>query len=499
MPSISIIQNPGTYSPTIGNYSKVWSILNSTSSTQSNWKYIYNLKVVNQTTNATSSIGEFISPPQPVTGYGRVSFNEILNTQMTYNIQPFIATGSKAEESIVKYFFNTGFQYDINADFVDITNYFGPNAFIAINTFTPYDIQSGDILTIELNNQSVNPQYNGNATVLSVTNIFGWQYIEINKLFVAASIAEVGTIKTVTIPASGTSSIYYAYNGSRQYNEVNNNFSNTHVFYNNNNMVRALTNYKTGLTSSTPVVGTGSISNTKKIKRNQYETLSLMFDNPTYFNIIYDTYDVNKTKLNTYTYSASSICQGDYRRYDIPVGTTGSNYITNWNNAKYYSVRVDRVIGDEPPFTYRNKMIKYYEIDDSCDKGWENYRIAFKNRHGGFDYWNFNLKSTNNLNVETTEYSRNLDWDYSIGDREDTTLSVKANESYTVNTDFIDKYDYLFLKELITTREAYLIDEVNMLYYPIIGTTKELVVDNDIENTWYSLSYTFRMAYDLST
>ena len=34
--------------------------------TNIDWKYIYNLKVVNQTTNATSSIGEFISPPQPI-------------------------------------------------------------------------------------------------------------------------------------------------------------------------------------------------------------------------------------------------------------------------------------------------------------------------------------------------------------------------------------------------------------------------------------------------
>ena len=93
MASITIIQNPATYSPTIGEYSKTWSILNSTSSTQSNWKYVYTLNEINQTTGITTSIGEFLSPPIPNTGYGRVSFSDALNTTMTYDIQPFISTG----------------------------------------------------------------------------------------------------------------------------------------------------------------------------------------------------------------------------------------------------------------------------------------------------------------------------------------------------------------------------------------------------------------------
>ena len=120
-------------------------------------------------------------------------------------------------------------------------------------------------MDIGSDNLSINPQYQGTATVVSVTNIFGWQYIEINKTYVAASTAETGTIRKIKRAISGTSSTFYDYNGHRQYTEPSVNFSNTHVFWNNNDMVKALTNYKTGITSSTPVVGTSSISNTKKI------------------------------------------------------------------------------------------------------------------------------------------------------------------------------------------------------------------------------------------
>ena len=183
MASITIIQNPATYSPTIGEYSKTWSILNSTSSTQSNWKYVYTLNEINQTTGITTSIGEFLSPPIPNTGYGRVSFSDALNTTMTYDIQPFISTGTKAENSISRYFYNYGYQYDINQPCLNIGTYSGSNAFVIRYAVGPMlsEIQAGDTINLIMDNQSVNPQYNTNHNVLSTTTVFVYQYIEIDK------------------------------------------------------------------------------------------------------------------------------------------------------------------------------------------------------------------------------------------------------------------------------------------------------------------------------
>ena len=502
MATVTQVSNPGTYSPI---YNYVVGIVDSASSSVADFKYIYNTLKVDMATGITSSLGTNETVPKPVTGTGRLSMSSLLGAETSFDCKPFITSPYGASNSIVKYFYNYGYSHTLAAEFIDVVTIFTTNAWLGFNTFTPYDIQVGDIINISMDNQSVNPQYNGVTTVLGVTTSFGFQYVQIDKTYVVAPItAESGEITTITRPIIGTSSIYYAFNGTRQYDQPLSdsryNWSNTHTFYPNIHMVKALTNYKSGLTAGNPIIGPSG-SNTKKIFRNQFETLDIMVDDPTqFYQVTYNNYNSNQQITSTNSYPLQSIAPvtsfGGWKRYILPVGTTGSQtYFTQ--SGPYYSVKIDWLQGDEPPFTVRNKMIHYYEVVGSCTPGFTNYRLTWMNPHGGFDYWNFNFKSTENQNVTKNEYRKLIDYDWTIGDTGDDIYSVKANKSYTVTTDYLDDYDFKFLNELVRSKKAFLVDEANRNIYPIIIDVPGWLFDRNPGDFELFGTVTFRMAYDI--
>lgn len=492
--TMSVVANPGTYSPVSA---EIWYGLNSASSSVSDFKYIIDVNSVNFVTGASTKLGSFKVPPRPVNGNGLFTSHKLLRSQVYYNLNPFIVTPTVATNSITKYNFHYGFQYNPNITYTQATASGGNMTLVYA---TDPGLNTNDIITISKNNKQSNPQYDGTCSVTFAQFVTPYYYTITDKIYATPSVGinDGGGLINNIIRMTGTSSNYYAYNGTRQYNEINTNFSNTRVSYSDTNPILPLTNYKVGFDN----FGTILDANAKSIYSSQYETISTIVDISANLILLYLSYDSNKI-YNGGTYSF--ITPQNYKRIDIPSGTQNIKDIgLSMSNTSYYTVSV-------VDLSSNIKFSQLYKIVDNCSPYQTSpitvaghtpkngvFRIAFLNRHGGFDYWNFNYKATNTLNVTKNEFRKVLDYNYNVGDRQDTVLSQKANETYLISSDWITQYDSEFLKELISSPEVYLVDETNQYNLPIIVTDSSYTSKTSIDNKLFCVTLSFKMAFDIN-
>lgn len=465
MATVTILNNPGTYSPASA---EIWLNLDSGSSSVSDFKYIIDINQVNPLTSVNTKIGSYKVPPRPSTGNGLFTPNKLLRSKLTYNLQPYINYIENAANSIMKYNFRYGFQYATNDAYTFVFNAGSPYAGKLGLTFpATQSYLIGDIITINKDNKQSNPQYDGTSSVLFSGDVFGFHILITDKTYVTSSVSDVGVI-TNLYRMVGTTSNFYAYNGTRQYGDIKINYSNTSVFRNDTTFTSFLTNFGNEYAYEDPT-SKQIINLSKSIYEYQYETLSflaevrklpIIIDETLYGDIFFklNLYDVNGTHMAPYDINITSTpsIQNQYRRYDLPVGMANfleSGLIGSASNVGYYNITAVNLV--DPVI----KASKFYKIVDNCSPYEKNYRIAFLNRDGGFDYFNFNYKSTNSLSVNKTEFKKVLDWNYNIGDRQDTVLAQQANESYIISSDWITEKESNILKELITSPEVYIVQD----------------------------------------
>lgn len=500
MPTMSLFTQPHQYEPVAG---EIWIGLTSGSSSVSDFKYIIDVYDLNLLTNASSKLGSFKVPPRPVTGNGLFSPNKLLRSQLTYNLQPFISAVTAAPESIMKYDFLYGYSYNPGTKFQVFSasaGLTGSNVFMfgsPANSIPNGMFKQYDVINLTMDNQTVNPQYNGTVSIVNIWPFFSVDILEIDKTFVTSSVAvETGTITQVS-SFGYTSSTYYAYNGTRQYDQPNS--------YNFDNGAGSGIILK-----SEPGYLVNTLSNyhqTKTIYDSQYETASIIVDDfgATWSGLTfsltlqYVTYDKNMVPLGTFSGTFASLFPNSkYKRYDLPAGMQNlddAGWITSWTNVVYIALRVIDTQGSNGATSL--KMTKLYQIVPNCSP-YTNVRIAFLNRNGGFDYWNFNWKSTNSMDLTRTEFRKTLEYNYSIGDRQDTSLAIKANDKYEIATDWISEYDSNFLKELLSSPEVYWVIENGSGNLPIIITDNNYTVKTRIKDKLFCLSINFKLAYDIN-
>jgi hypothetical protein len=364
-----------------------------------------------------------------------------------------------------------------------------------VNTFTFYDtfvnnyvglsftysnlLKANDIIQVQLdNNTSPNQSYNGLSTVQlelnatqSITDIF---------YNVQLPSAETGTI-TLIERNTGSASNAYAYDGTRQYDESNIDF---------------------GLTKSLSASASNFASSyigDKQIYLNQFETVSLMcLDSSLLTNafIRVKTFDINKQLLNSYVSMNTIGITQSFIKYELGTGTknlqgwTMSGTPINLPTLGYYQIDIFNGI---PSYI----LSKTYSIVNNCSV-FNNIRIQFLTRDGGYDYWNFNYDSKYTLSINRTEYDRSLKWNYNMGDRGRSIMNVQGVELWTANTDWISESDYHYLQELITSQDVYIIDELTNLKYPINIEDTKYDLKTKLREKLFILTITYKYAYDLN-
>lgn len=350
------------------------------------------------------------------------------------------------------------------------------------NNYSPNLLQIGDIINVYMDNQNQNGSYNGKTEIISPTFSPATASLTITNYGVTPSGPETGTINSLQ-RIIGSSSYTYAFPGTRQY------IQNTQDFGITNAISSVASNWATNYTGP------------KSIYINQYETLSVMCLSATaiansYYQV--KTYDDNMNLLNTYTSTNPIGVSASFIKYELGSGTknlqgwTMSGTPISLPITGYYTIGL---IGSTP---YTFNVLYTYHIVNNCSR-YPNIRIQFMNRVGGYDYWNFNYDSKWTIEVKNrTIYTKQLDYNYNIGDRGRTILNIDANEMWEASTDWISESDYNYLQELITSNDVYVIDEVNGYKLPINIEDTSYVQKTALRDRLFNLKITYRYAFDLN-
>ena len=162
------------------------------------------------------------------------------------------------------------------------------------------------------------------------------------------------------------------------------------------------------------------------------------------------------------------------------LGRNFNTFSNHYNQTVKYTVQAYN--NNDDPIS---RIYTFEIIEDDC-KGFEKIRLAWLNRFGAWDYYSFTKKSIRNVNTSRTQYTQlSGTWNESTykldsfrGGRKD--FKVKAKERITLNTDFINEENSLWLEELFTSPEVYIINEyqvndasgiINKYVQPVLVTS----------------------------
>lgn len=478
--TISLLTTPTALEPI---NAPLWFRTNSTSSGLTDFKYIFRpeYKIEPFASTSFTTLGTYRIPPRPGGGDGLFSPHRTLKSFLTPQINPYISSFGTESSSLIDYRVKYGFEYNPDQTFTDTINVSG-NMGITFSTIHDYIV--GDILTLNKNNKNYNPQYDGTCSVVSVPNAYS---IKTNKAFSSTILANESGVVTSNFRISGTTSEAYTWNGTRQYTEREKSFLPYLLGTQSGTDGKFLTNFN---------------STYKPVRLDDYETLSMILPSSPlqpYYAIV-NTYTSGGTLIGTYglTYSTNT-----YRKLDVGVGpmnliNAGIPFIsaTGTNVVDSYEVFIKN---SSSAFVSGVSETRKFKIDTTCSN-YENQRIVFLNRLGGWDYFNFTLDSKKSITISRTEYEKILDWNYTIGDRGKSILAQKAETKMTINSNWITEKDSIWLEELLTSPEVFLMPYTNIMYQndgPVYLTISASQLVIDIDAGTYNVQFDIQRNDDL--
>jgi len=484
--TLTILTQPFTYSVL---NSECWYQLDSPQSYLSDFTYTYKVKTYDPYTLALNKdLGLFNSSPKPNTGDGIFSPHKILKTQIPNGYPISYDVGMTAvsafTQSVLPYNIQYGFQYSPGFTF-SVSEVFSS---VTLNTGTAIDLLPFDTISLQMDNLGLNPQYNTQAIVV---NVIGTQYVTSIPYGMTPSFGvETGTVTNLSRTV-GTSSIRFGFNGTRQYTQRYDDFS-SYVVEGSGADYKFLTNYHTS--SVAP----------KEIYMDQSEIQGILMDKSATASVgrwlKIETFDENYNSIDAFYIDSAITITSNYRYYAVPTGTRNLQAMgVDFTGVTYYKLSVCVRQTTPPPFPivfYVEQATIWRKIVSNCSP-YDNTRIMFINRMGGYEFYNFSLDSKQTTNVDKSNYRKVLPWNYSIGDRQDTVLAMKAQDSYTVNSNWISEYDYRILGELITSSDVYVVDEYNNLF-PIVITDTDWTYKTQLRDILYNAVITYKIAYDIN-
>jgi hypothetical protein len=211
---------------------------------------------------------------------------------------------------------------------------------------------------------------------------------------------------------------------------------------------------------------------------------------------------LSTTNPSTYTVITvpwpSSTAFDKYKRYEIQVGSRYIQQIVTSNGGGAlinYKIQLSSSggIARGPEYTFT--------IDTTCQE-WETYRFVWLNRLSGWDFFEFKGKPLETIPIDRMEYDRRLqtlynnDWTYSVGDRGTVTYGINATEMVQTWSGYVQRNVALWLEELYTSPEIYIMDSTNRLI-PIVLTSAEFARPQVNKAGLINMPIEFKMANSL--
>ena len=180
---------------------------------------------------------------------------------------------------------------------------------------------------------------------------------------------------------------------------------------------------------------------------------------------------------------------------------------SNHSNWAYYRVS-GHTASSSAVDTYRaTKQYYFYRygsgasVDDrhqSCTR-YDNVRLAWRNRLGSWDYFNFRGKSIESLDIKKESMSRvagtwdSTSFDYNNWDRGASTLYTQAKKKLTINSDWLNEDEASWLEELFTSINVQIIGDDDIIY-PVVLTDKAYTKKTSVNNK-IKIQYTIKLEY----
>lgn len=143
-----------------------------------------------------------------------------------------------------------------------------------------------------------------------------------------------------------------------------------------------------------------------------------------------------------------------------------------------------------------------FNIED-CYDFYNNKQLVWKNRYGTFDYYKFSKRKGEGLSIERQTYTQiPVSWGSSNPQKTDisrglTDYNVSIQESHIVNTGFVNQATMVWLEEVYTSPEVYLIENDGTLF-PINITATEYLRKNKGNKEIVNLELTYTYSNNIN-
>ena len=209
------------------------------------------------------------------------------------------------------------------------------------------------------------------------------------------------------------------------------------------------------------------------------------------------SYDASGTQLQTGYFDVSITNKYGYvavGTYDLENSSaaiwTGSTPSTIIDGASYYDVFLSNGNNQE--------TVRYY-IDAKCSK-YTPIRLHWLNALGGFDSFNFNMKSKEETGIKRASYLQEehrftgTKWTYDTASRGTTDYHVSMQDKLTINTDFLTEAESVWMESFATSPVIY--QEVNNQLIAMSGKAKMINKQTSLNDKL--MQYTFELDYSLT-
>ncbi|OJW82069.1 MAG: hypothetical protein BGO69_15845 [Bacteroidetes bacterium 46-16] len=531
-PTVNLVRQPNPIEPiNDSNRGECIFVLNGTGNIQQNdsFQYVIDLyEMILQwsvTYSVANNLGRYKLPAGPD---GRCVFaaNQILQSQTLNDYVVTLGDPTATSLPITAYAITYGYEYNPYITFTSITpTTIGPDTFATLILATASDLAVGDLITISKDILSYNSFYNGVHTVQQVTSP---TEIVTDVLFNTVPIVETGKIimKTHLV---GQSDRFHTYTGTRQFNQYDKNFGTQFLVQS----VNSIYNY-TGpnYVYSGDTCFLTNYQDYKPIYLYQFEDS----------NFIMKWSDYPVTQVYIYTFNGTPSPTTLTNIYFVSMGQwitdpdevmykmgTGSLEVELWygiplstSNVTHYAISVSHV--SFSGVTHR-AVVRRQIINSDCGTAYVNpadtsarrtanpipddcIRLKFLNPHGGWDYWNFSGKNTKETEITKNLFKQAYTTVPRSYDRGDTVLSVKANQTITVTTNWIKESDYAYLDELLRSPEVYIVTqsylqayldvEIGLKDIPVIVTTPKWQWKRTRDGKLFFASVDLKYSYDIA-
>jgi hypothetical protein len=139
-------------------------------------------------------------------------------------------------------------------------------------------------------------------------------------------------------------------------------------------------------------------------------------------------------------------------------------------------------------------------------------RLGWINTHGGWDYFNFIKKSEQSIEVESKEYQTALGnfgtasgtgggetpFSFVQEDRGITASAPIVKQYITIDSDWLTKGEFIYLKYLMSTRDVHWIDTAGN-HVPMLIADRSYLVRDERNGKKYNLTLRLQQAHNLLT